>query len=86
MDRYFFRIEYGEVTEDVIGIDLPNVAAASASAVQLASEILKDEGDGFWTKPDLTVTVTDAGNLTLWTLSITGRAAPSVAATRRMAG
>ena len=78
MDRYFFHIDFGEVTRDEDGTELPSLLAAKAATVHLVGELLKDEGDAFWAKPDLTVTVTDASNLTLWTLSATGMEAASV--------
>ena len=38
--------------------------------------MLKDQGDAFWTEPDVTVTVPDDVGLTLWTLEVIGTASP----------
>lgn len=78
MERYFFHIDYGEVSRDREGTEYPSLEAAKNATVKVLGEILKDEGDKFWTKPDLTVTVTDATNLTLWTISASGMEAASV--------
>ncbi|MFN3511913.1 MAG: DUF6894 family protein [Phenylobacterium sp.] len=78
MERYFFHVTYGETTRDNEGFLLPSLQEARAAAVQLLGEMLRDQGDSFWAKPDLVVTVTNADNLTLWTLSVTGAEAASV--------
>ena len=82
MDRFFFHIDYGETTRDDVGTELPNLQAARSAAVELVGEMLRDQRDQFWAKPDLTVTVADARNLTLWTLTVTGCQAPSVTLAR----
>ncbi len=78
MERYFFHVEYGEHFHDVSGTLLPTPAAARSAAVSLLGEMLRDEGDRFWSKPDVIVTVTDASGLTLWTLTAYGRESGAV--------
>ncbi|THD77915.1 MAG: hypothetical protein E7812_12015 [Phenylobacterium sp.] len=82
MDRYFFHIDYGETSRDLEGTVLPNPDAARTAAVHLLGEVLRDTADEFWAKPDVTVTVTDDADLTLWTLTVAGGEAASVARAR----
>ena len=70
MGRYFFHIDYGETSLDIEGSELADLGAA----VNLVSELLRDEGDRFWAKPDLTVTVADAEGLVLWRIETVGSA------------
>jgi hypothetical protein len=79
MSRYYFHIEYGEYSPDMVGTEFASHAAARTAAVTLLGELLRDKRDAFWAKPDVVVTVTDELGLTLWTLSVTASIAPSVA-------
>lgn len=79
MERFFFHVAYGETSLDNEGVLLPSLGAARAAAVTLVGDMLRDEGDRFWIKPDLTVTVADSEARTLWTLSVTGQAAGATA-------
>lgn len=78
MDRFYFHIEYGQTFPDEEGTELPDIAAARNAAVSLLGEMLKDDGDKFWTKPNITITVTDASGLVLWTLETVGMASSAV--------
>ncbi len=78
MELYFFHVEYGEYFQDLSGTPLPSPTAARSAAVSLLGEILRDESDRFWSKPEVTVTVTDSKGLTLWTLSTSGREAATL--------
>lgn len=72
MSRYFFHIDYGELTRDEDGTLFPSHNAARAAAVNLLGELLRDEGDQFWGKPNVTITVADEAGVTLWTLTVEG--------------
>lgn len=83
MDRFFFHIDYGQHFRDSEGTAFPDLRAARGEAVRLLGELLRDEGDEFWTKPNVKVTVTDATGLVLWTLETSGQQSPAVSAGRR---
>lgn len=72
MARYFFHIEYGDHLRDPEGTELSSPAAARAEAVALLGYLLADEGDSFWTKPNVKVTVTDQSGRSLWTIETLG--------------
>lgn len=42
MPRYFFHVRDGTVVLDEVGVELPDMASAQATAVQLSAEILKE--------------------------------------------
>jgi uncharacterized protein DUF6894 len=42
MPRYFFHVRDGTQVLDEVGVDLPDIASAQATAVQLSAEILRD--------------------------------------------
>lgn len=81
MERYFFHIDYGVLEHDGEGTPFPSLADARANAVALLSELLRDAGDEFWAKPNITITVTDAAGLVLWTLDASGQASAAMAGT-----
>ena len=58
------------------------LGAALEPAARLVGEILRDKGDEFRAKLDLTVTVTDPNDLTLWTVNVAGTEAPRVSVAR----
>lgn len=82
MGRYFFHVDYGQHFADGEGLDLEDLQTARRESVRLLGEMLRDEADGFWAKPDILVTVTDKNNLTLWTLSAFGVEASSASVAR----
>lgn len=86
MELFFFHIQYGEMIRDEEGVVLPGLNAARSAAVSMVGQMLRDDDDRFWAKPDLTVTVADGDNRTLWTLSVTGRASSSGAAALGLPG
>jgi hypothetical protein len=70
MPRFFFHVHDGISVFDDIGLELPDVAAAQAAAIELSSKILKDgPGGPLWQNFDWRVEVTDspgkAGRLSL---------------------
>lgn len=81
MERFFFRVEDGESGRDGEGTLLESPEAARSSAVHLLGEVLREHGDRFWAKPDITVTVTDSAGLILWSIAAIGTT--SAAVTRR---
>lgn len=78
MKRYFFHVQYGELFQDGEGTTLPDLKAAQRNAAELMGRMLIDESDGFWDKPNIAVTVTDADGLVLWTLDTVGCTAAAV--------
>lgn len=72
MARYFFHIDYGEYIPDMEGVVLPSANAARAEAAALVSRLLGDEGDRFWAKPNIRITVTDEWGLSLWSIETRG--------------
>ena len=61
---------------------MASLADARTMAVRTAGDLLRDAGDKFWAMPDLTVTVADKTDLTLWTISVTGQETAGVSATQ----
>ncbi len=82
MERYFFHIDYGERSYDEEGTLFVSLDAARNAAVMLLGELLRDEADTFWAKPDITITGTDAKGLVLWSLMAMGTASGAVSAAR----
>lgn len=78
MQRYFFHIDYGEPQPDAEGTLYPSLKAAREAAVLLFGEVLRDQGDAFWEKPNITLTVTDERGLVLWGLETVGSASAAV--------
>lgn len=61
MPRFFFHVHDGISVFDDIGLELPDVAAAQAAAIELSSKILKDgPGGPLWQNFDWRVEVTDS--------------------------
>ena len=78
MQKYFFHIDYGQPSPDIEGSLLPDLKSAQKAAVVLLGRILMDEGDVFWDKPNVVITVEDAGGEVLWTLETVGMASAAV--------
>jgi hypothetical protein len=78
MERFFFHIEYGELSRDAEGTELANLAEARKAAVRFLGELLCDEGDQFWDKPNITITVEDVDGLVLWRIDTLGTASTAV--------
>jgi hypothetical protein len=61
MARYFFHVSDGTLVLDDVGVELPDVASAQTTAIQLTAEILKDGMLGpLWNEPSWRVEVTDS--------------------------
>lgn len=74
---YFFHIDYGDYLPDMEGTELPSPAAARAGAVALLGRLLSDEGDSFWQKPNIRVTVTDEWGVSLLSVETRGIEMPT---------
>ncbi len=72
MERFFFHIHYGERSEDREGASFASLDGARNAAVVLLGELLRGEADGFWSRPDITIEVTNAKGLVLWSLRTVG--------------
>jgi hypothetical protein len=61
MARYFFHVSDGTLVLDDVGVELPDVTCAQATAIQLTAEILKDGMLGpLWNNLCWRVEVTDS--------------------------
>jgi GTP-dependent phosphoenolpyruvate carboxykinase len=60
MPRYFFNVIDGCSIIDNQGSELASLKEARVEAIQLASAILRDEGDTFWNGQEWHMNVTDA--------------------------
>lgn len=78
MPRFFFHVEYGETSPDEEGTEFPDLARARQAAVVFLTEILRDLGDSFWTKPAVSISVADETGLVLWRLDATGTESAAV--------
>lgn len=64
MARYFFHVSDGTMVLDDVGVELPDIASAQTTAVQLTVELLKDRMLGpFWGELCWRVEVTDSPEL-----------------------
>ena len=82
MPRFYFHTEDGELLLDRDGADLPDLDAAKDAAVQIMSESLRGNSRLFWDTEGYRVIVTDAQDLTLFSLQVS---ATYAAAMRRPA-
>ena len=78
MSRYFFHLANGVRDLDRDGAELPDLAAARTAAVQYFAQSLLDRPEDFWESPDWKLEVSDAGELTLFTIHILAQDAPAV--------
>lgn len=64
MPRFFFHVHGGISVFDEIGLELPDVAAAQAAAIELSRKIIHDgPGGPLWQSLDWRVEVTDSPRL-----------------------
>jgi len=60
MERFFFHLdEDGTILEDVEGIELPNLNAAQASAVQAARDIMAHDVSKGWLRLSCAIDIAD---------------------------
>ncbi|WFU37457.1 hypothetical protein QA640_23545 [Bradyrhizobium sp. CB82] len=60
MTRYFFHVHNGISVFDDVGLELPDIEAAEAAAIELSGQILNDGPDGpLWQNNKWRVEVTD---------------------------
>ncbi len=78
METFYFHIDYGALERDEVGTPCTSLIEARSNAVALLGELLRDSGDDFWAKPNVTITVTDASGLVLWVLETSGHASAAV--------
>ncbi|QHP71253.1 hypothetical protein EI171_30560 [Bradyrhizobium sp. LCT2] len=61
MTRFFFHVHDGITIFDDVGLELPDIAAAQAAAIELSSKILNDGAEGpLWQDLTWRVEVTDS--------------------------
>lgn len=78
MPRFYFHLDDGNLTPDVEGIELPDLASARAYATRFLGELLQGEADRFWVGGQWTLTVSDASGLSLFSLYCGAIDAPAV--------
>ena len=60
MTRFFFHVHNGISVFDDVGLELPDIEAAEAAAIELSGQILNDGPDGpLWQDNNWRVEVTD---------------------------
>jgi hypothetical protein len=72
MLRYYFHVRDGRTSIDTEGTEFASLQDARVDAVRLAGAMLTDHAPLFWNEHDWELQVTDAANLTMFTLSFTG--------------
>jgi hypothetical protein len=72
MFRYYFHVRDGRTSIDNEGTEFASLEDARVDAVRLAGAMLTDHAPIFWNEHDWELQVTDAANLTVFTLSFTG--------------
>ncbi|MBB3348629.1 DUF6894 family protein [Sphingomonas sp. BK069] len=78
--RFTIRDDQGEVGSKVV--DLPDISAAKAQAVEEASRTLAIVDGSFWADGHLQIDVTDGRGLSVATLMINGFEAPATGTSR----
>jgi hypothetical protein len=78
MARYFFTVEDGQARTDAEGTELPNLQAAQHDAVQILSDVLRNNAEAFWGAPTFGVVVRDGTGSILFTLDLRATMAPAV--------
>ena len=77
MGRYFFHTQNGECVADHEGAELADVEQAKREAVQLLSELTHNHSEILLETGQLSIRVTDATGLTLFTVESMINAAPA---------
>jgi hypothetical protein len=75
VSRYFFNIND---SLDKDGLEFECLAEAKCEAVRFAGQMICDFASKFWDVGDLSVTVTDANGLILFTMRFVGTEAPAI--------
>jgi hypothetical protein len=78
MPRYYFNVDDGDSTLDTEGCEIETLAKAKCEAVKLAGRIICGAAAKFWDRAQWSMTVTDGGGLTLFTLDLMGTEAPAI--------
>lgn len=73
MPRYFFRLSNGETLSDEDGEDLADHDAACAAAIEVFAETIPGKSISLAQGGDYQVTVTDADNAQVYSVTAQGR-------------
>ncbi len=76
MNRFFFNTQDGEAVSDVEGVELPDIARAKVEAVKLMGELLTEHAEEFWRTRNFTISVSDEGGATLFTVMTAAASMP----------
>jgi hypothetical protein len=76
MPRYHFHVADGRDYPDLQGTELADLAAARYEALRFTGSLLADHEHNFWNGADWSMRVTDAIDLTLFTLNFSATNAP----------
>lgn len=77
VERYFFHVADGKDFRDLQGTELKDFTAARVEALRFAGALLAELGSDFWSGEEWSMRVTDAADLTLFTLAFTATSAPA---------
>ena len=78
MQLYYFHVENGRTYPDHCGTMLPDLAGAKNEALRCATDLLSDQSSRFLDGAEWTIRVTDAADLTLFTVMFTVLDAPAI--------
>ena len=78
MVRYFFDISDGEFLRDDVGTELPDLAAARRTSVDIVAELLRGRGEAFWDGDEWELHCRTADDIRLFTLIFMGVDAPAL--------
>jgi hypothetical protein len=76
MRKYHFNLDN---TRDLVGVELPGLAAAKCEALQFAARHICDAATDFWGREEWTLSVTNEIGLTLLRLDIVGTQSSALA-------
>lgn len=82
MERFHFHLHGKHSVPDKRGTELAHVQQARLEALKVLSQTLVYQSDDFWEHQSLEVRVTDAGGLTLFSVTAVALDAPASARTR----
>lgn len=79
MPLYFFDIVDGENLPDLHGSEHADLDAARVESIRYSGEVLREMPERFWNAEELTMTVSDAKRVPLFTLKFLAQPLPALA-------
>jgi hypothetical protein len=82
MPQFHFDVTDGTFTPDLTGLELPDIPAARAHAIERMTELLASHTEAFWLGQEWLIEVRDDCGLVLFTLAFRATESPVARRTR----